>query len=414
MQSKVDMKKCISTFWCICFSSFLLAQRTIDSITVWHAELTTPGGALPFVFDMGTAPDPVTGGIVYTIHNGVEQLSNNMIQVGDTLQFGNAVFNTVIYAAYNKQKDTLRGYWQDYSRPSKYTLPFIAIKNAGYRFSRSPKEPVADISGKWTAIFDPETDPDTTIGLFTQTGNHLSGTFMTTAGDHRFLEGEVDGNVFRLSAFDGSHAFLFTGKISEDGTLHGDFWSGIHYHAAFVAERNDDAQMPDPTQLTYLKPGYTDFTFSLPDENGNMVSPGDPAFAGKVLIIEITGSWCPNCKDETSYLHDLLERYTGKDIAVIALQFERQTDPEPFKKNMEKLRGYFGITYPMLNAGLPKDAATTLPMLDRVKSYPTTIVLDKEHRVAQIYTGFSGPATGAAFLDFRVQFEGMLDTLLAR
>jgi hypothetical protein len=46
-----------------------------------------------------------------------------------------------------------------------------------------------------------------------------------------------------------------------------------------------------------------------------------------------------------------------------------------------------------------------MPVLDRVKSYPTFIFVGARGEVLAIYTGFSGPATGLAYQELQDQFE---------
>jgi thiol-disulfide isomerase/thioredoxin len=295
-------------------------------------------------------------------------------------------------------------------------LPFNAelVSENKYRFQNMPLPPIANISGTYDAVFTDENGIDSTVGIFKQSGNHLTGTFLTKTGDYRFLEGEVSADSFFLSAFDGSHAFLFKGKIHDEVTLTGHFWSGKHYHATFTAKRNDQAKLPDAKKLTYLKEGYTKIDFRFPDENGKMVSLTDEQFTNKPVILLITGSWCPNCMDEAAYMSQVEETYRNTDLRIVTLQFERQTDPLHFASNMARLRNHFGIEYPMLNAGSNRNAGTALPMLNQVMGFPTTIILDRDHEVVEIHTGFSGPATGDIFLEYQKNFEALLDNLLIK
>ena len=378
----------------------------------YRATLQTPGGELPFGLELKISSDSKSG--IYTIVNGPEQISNTFsIPDNDSLHLNFPVFNTeLVLLLKNTQEEIITGIWYDHSRIGNYYLPFNAELNKKYRFIENPLPPKQNISGRWETIFSSESGSENTVGIFKQEGNHLSGTFLTTTGDYRFLEGEVSADSFFLSAFDGSHAFLFKGKIQDDGNLTGGWWSGNHYSAKFVATRNENAQLPDPKSLTFLKPGYNKIAFAFPDENGNLISLEDEQFKNKVIIIQITGSWCPNCMDETSYLSEVEDKYKNKDLAIIALSFERQPDPKNFRENIEKERHHFGVSYTFLNAGLPKNASEALPMLNNVMGFPTTIILNKKQEVVEIYTGFSGPATGEIFLEFQKGFESLLDSLL--
>ncbi len=396
----------------------------------WRASLLTPGGELAFLMRINTNLDLMPGG---EIVNGDEvinfQFSGDTIMIGvdtivamrpinskDTFSIRFPVFNTEIKLKYAEDKKSISGNWYDHSRPGNYYLPFhaelIPQNEKIYRFIKDPLPEKANISGRYDAVFRDESTTDSTVGIFRQTGNYLTGTFLTTTGDYRFLEGEVSADSFYLSAFDGSHAFLFKGKINDDATLTGGYWSGKHYHATFTATVNANAQLPDPRSLTFMKEGFDKIDFSFPDENGNMISLSDKQFKNKPVILQSTGSWCPNCMDETSYMSEVEERYKNTGLTIIALSFERQPDPENFKLNIAKLKSYFGVDYLFLNAGLPKTASDALPMLNHVMGFPTTIILDKNHHVVEIYTGFNGPATGDLFIQYQKEFEALIEGLL--
>jgi hypothetical protein len=54
----------------------------------------------------------------------------------------------------------------------------------------------------------------------------------------------------------------------------------------------------------------------------------------------------------------------------------------------------------------------SLPMLNNFLAFPTTIIIDRKGNVRRIHTGFSGPATGVHFTEFKKEFELFIDTLL--
>ena len=348
----------------------------------------------------------------YTIINGDENISGQIIPTlqRDSFKMEIPVFNSAIIFATTPDAEIFNGRFYDYSRPGNYYLPFIAEMLADNaedtRFPCAAEAPpTVDFSGKWDAVFYDQGVPDSTVGIFEQQGKYLKGTFLTTTGDYRFLAGNVCGNKMFLSAFDGSHAFLFSGEMLADGTIKGNFYSGSHFTATFIAAKNPNAKLPDPEKLTYLKPGYTTIDFTFPDASGKPVSLSDPQFANKAVIITITGSWCPNCMDETSYLSEIEETYKAKGLEIIALSFERKTDSATFAMSIQKVRDHFGTEFTYLNAGLPKTASDALPMLNKVMGFPTMILLDRNHEVVSIHTGFSGPATNKLFVEFQQKFE---------
>lgn len=295
-------------------------------------------------------------------------------------------------------------------------VPFEANYGEKERFTATEK-PTSDISGIWETVFYPdEKDPYMAKGIFKQKGNLVTGTFRTTTGDYRFLEGVVTGDSMRISAFDGAHAFLFTAGIT-DSTLNGNFYSGNHYLEAFKAVRNPNFELPDADSLTFLKEGYERFEFAFPDDEGAIITNDDEAFTDKVLIVQIMGTWCPNCLDESKFLVEYLKQNPSEDLAVVALAFEYAKTEESAFKAIRRLRDRLGITYPILLAQYGSSdkgkANEKLPMLNAVLSYPTTIFIDKKGQVRKISTGFNGPATGQKYLDFKEGFESFVNALLS-
>jgi len=144
------------------------------------------------------------------------------------------------------------------------------------------------------------------------------------------------------------------------------------------------------------------------------ISLNDQRFKNKAIVIEIMGSWCPNCMDETAYLASIYKRYAKHGLEIIGLAYERTSDFERAKKNITRLKSQLQANYEVLITGLTgKDKASeSLPFLNKISAFPTTIILDKKHHVKSIYTGFSGPATGKAYEAFKFKFENMIAEVL--
>lgn len=295
-------------------------------------------------------------------------------------------------------------------------MDFKAVKNDS-RFATYDRVSKFDISGNWETVFSPNSEDDKYIakGVFNQKGNIVTGTFRTTTGDYRYLEGVLNGNQLQLSTFDGAHAFLFTAEL-KDSTMNGVFYSGNHWKEPFIAKRNDTFKLPDANQLTYLKEGYETVAFSYPDENGNMVSLKDDRFKDKVVLIQIMGTWCPNCLDESKYYSEFYKNNKDQNLEIVALAFEYVKTPEKAFNNIKRLKQDVGIEYPVLMAqhgSVSKVKANKkLPMLNHVLSYPTTIFIDKKGEVRKIHTGFNGPATGEKYMEFKKEFERFVDGLI--
>ncbi|RMG81150.1 MAG: TlpA family protein disulfide reductase [Bacteroidetes bacterium] len=376
-----------------------------------------PEGMLPFNFEVIYDE---SGGFHIEIINGNERIPVPDVSFGrsksrakDSIRIDFPVYETYIIAFY--EDNDLEGYWYVPARGSNYRIPFSAKYGKDYRFTPLKEPPAADLTGRWEVLFSEE-DGSTfpAVGEFTQSGNHLSGTFLTETGDYRFLDGTVQGDHLYLSCFDGSHAFLFDAKINPDETLTGAFRSGVHYKATWSAKRNSEATLKNPYDLTSLVDGYETVQFSFPSPDGRLISPDSEEYRGKVKIIQIFGTWCPNCRDETAFLVEYLNEHPHPDLKVIGLAFEKHREKEKAFERIRTWQAHFKMNYDIAFAGYydKEEAAKALPMLNHVLSYPTLIFLDKNNKVRKIHTGFAGPAT-AEYEAFKAEFDELVNKLLA-
>lgn len=372
------------------------------------------GGELPFNFEVIYENE---NDFYIEIINGEERIRVDDIIMGrdpttakDTVLINIPIFDSYFRGIY--EEDVMEGEWIVRNR-EEYRIPFVAHFGRAHRFTTLRKEPVMDLSGKWKTFFEVETDtPYPAIGEFEQNGNHLQGTFRTETGDYRFLEGTVQADKLYLSCFDGGHAFLFEGKIQPDSTILGIFRSGTHYQTLWEAERDPSFELSDPDSLTFLREGYQELSFSFPDADGNIISLADERFEGKAKIIQIMGTWCPNCWDETRFLIDFVQNNPTEDIQIIALSFEKYEAEEKALKAIRTYREKMQLPYPILHAGTygSEEAKKALPALNHILSYPTMIFLDQQNRVQKIHTGFNGPAT-SRYKDFVTDFNQAVQSL---
>jgi thiol-disulfide isomerase/thioredoxin len=377
---------------------------------IWRAELRlTETEALPFLFEAryeGAKP------VIHIINAG-EKIKVDEIRFSeDSMVIRLPVFDSEIRARMLGSR--LEGVWINHARKSNNQVPFTAVYGKSVRFE-TDRPPQIDVTGKWEVDFSPGSEDSTkAIGLFRQKGNTVSGTFLTATGDYRFLEGNVEGDSVYLSCFDGTHAYLFKAKLEKMGGLTGTFWAGKHWKEPWRAVKNDKYELPDAESLTYLKPGYERVSFRLPSFTGDTVSLEDQEFKNKVVIIQIMGSWCPNCMDETSFLSEYYRANKEKGLEVVGLAFEKTSDKKQAWNNIERLKKRFRVEYPVLLAGTSnkEQAASVLPMLNHIMSYPTTIFIDKKGIVRKIHTGFAGPATGAYYEAFVEKFDSFMEKLL--
>ncbi|MEM1263115.1 MAG: TlpA disulfide reductase family protein [Pseudomonadota bacterium] len=379
---------------------------------VWQAALELPGGKTPFGLEFGREGD---SGYRATLLNGHERVTVPNVtfdsETGDLSlvfpAFGNRIDATL-------QDGVLVGNLRKLQRTEIQVIPFSAKPGT---VADATALSQVDLSGRWEVTFT-EDDGSTypAVGEFAQRGDRLFGTFLTTTADYRYLGGRVDGNTMTLSTFDGAHAFLFRGEVRPNGNLTGEFWSGLASYETFVAIRNKDARLPDANQLTYLNPGYERFEFEFEDVNGNVVRFDDPRFDGKVVIVTLAGSWCPNCHDEAAFMAPLYDKYRDQGLEIVALMFEHVgSDKEAARRQVGAFRDKFAINYETLIAGTSdKDQASELlPSLNAVMAFPTTVFIDSNGGVRRIHTGFSGPGTGEHYTELTSEFTAFIETLLA-
>jgi thiol-disulfide isomerase/thioredoxin len=309
-------------------------------------------------------------------------------------------------------KETIHGNWHNLNKGVNYKIPFSAKLN-NEKLKEIPKDLPLDLSGRWKTFFSPNTkNEEIAIGVFSSNSNHLTGTFLTETGDYRFLEGETDRDNMFLSCFDGSHAFFFEAYIKND-SLKGKFYSGSHYTTDWIATKDENFTLRNPDSLTYLVK-TEDFKFKVKDLENKDFTFSSENYKNKVCIIQIMGTWCPNCIDETRFLKEMYEKYHEKGLEIISVCYE---SPAVFEEQVQKvnlMKKRLNLDFTFLIGGQANKALASehFSMLNQIISYPTAIFLDKNGRVVKIHTGFNGPGTGEIYTEFVKETEELIMSLL--
>jgi thiol-disulfide isomerase/thioredoxin len=346
------------------------------------------------------------------IINGKEEINvDEIIFNGDSAFIRMPVFDSEFRI--RMSGDSLKGFFLNHARTSKNVFEFIARK-ADTRDRSGGKVFPLDISGRYHVVFDGEDDESKdAIGVFETNGTHATGTFLTTTGDYRYLSGKIENGKLFLSAFDGSHLFYFDAVIKGDSLINGNFYSGKHWHDTWHAVRDANYELRSADSLTKIISPDRKINFKFPDESGKLIELSDDQFKNKPVVIQIMGTWCPNCLDETVFLS---EWYAEKkdSIELIALDYEKIPDFATASNNIKRLKQRLRINYPVLFAGSAdkKEASKTLPVLDRIFAFPTTLFLDRNKNVVAIHTGFSGPGTGEEYQKLIRHFRELTESLL--
>jgi thiol-disulfide isomerase/thioredoxin len=426
----------------------------------WRAWLDSPGGELPFLMEVRKSHDQDSPRVF--LLNGSERIevpevNYRYVSQGLILPYPNPVpkidpadqdpvviafdfphYDSMITARFNAEGTRLDGHWYKRRGLDRWMeMPFHAAytqSSSGpshLRFAPTPiplgMPQLPDLAKRYEVKFESSADP--AIALFhrpVEPGSTVAGeieaTFLTTTGDYRYLAGRIDGDRLRLSVFDGAHAFLFTARLQPDEAnppkLSGDFWSSDRWHEKWTASANPNIQLPDAWAEVGLLPeaDRPDWRlFSYPGLDRREHKLGAAEFDAKARLIVLFGTWCPNCHDESAYLKELYQRYHAQGLGITALAFEVTGDQTRDLLQIRRYRDQLKLPYPVLLAGVAdkSKAAKAFPILSQVKSYPTTLFIDAKGKIRAVWSGFSGPATGAAHQKLRAEFESRIEQLLA-
>jgi thiol-disulfide isomerase/thioredoxin len=304
----------------------------------------------------------------------------------------------------------LEGSYNRGTRGAPY--PFSAQRSAEPSSTGAAQAP--DIAGEWKIPRESNKGEQAWRFLVKQSGNEVSAAILRIDGDTGALTGTFRDGKFVISHFSGARPLLLEITPSSDGSL--DIVQ--NRQTQMVAYRLDDARAKaageptDPMAHTRAKDPNAVFAFSFPDLDGHTVTNTDERFQNKVLMISMTGSWCPNCHDEAPFLTELYKKYRGQGLEVIAFAFEEADQ----LKNPVRLKAFmknFGIDYPVLLVGIPDELAEKVPQAENLNAFPTTIFVGRDGRIKSIHAGFASKATGDIHAKGKEEITGIVEGLLA-
>ena len=374
----------------------------------WRGVIQLQGTEVPFNFEVSTS----NGKPEVKLKNADENLVlDELRKEGDSLVMVMHIFDAELRV--KAEGDSLKGFFIK-NDVKNYRLPFVATAGQNFRFEGADENPDVDFTGNYESVLTNAEDTTQAVAILKQTGSKVTGTFLTPLGDYRYLEGNVVGGKLKLSVLDGNHVFLFTAEKKDGDSLVGEYLSGKSWKQVWKGKLNPEAALPDPGKLTLLKPGVETIDFSFPDADGMKVSSTDERFKNKVVIIQLLGTWCPNCMDESKFLAEWYPKNKDRGIEVVGLAFEAKDDFAYASARVKKMSGRLGVPYPVLIAGNKdkKKAAEAMPMLQKVVAFPTTLYIGRDGKVKKIHTGFSGPGTGVHYERFREDFNSTINNLL--
>jgi thiol-disulfide isomerase/thioredoxin len=277
--------------------------------------------------------------------------------------------------------------------------------------------PAPRIAGEWIIPYHSPKGETAWRLIVHQKGPAVEATILRIDGDTGTLTGRFDQGTFRLSHYAGERPALLEVTPRPDGSL-GLALTDASGRKEFSALSTDRAHAAganpsDPMNFTTVNDRAAPFAFSFPDLAGKAVSNTDARFRHKVVVVDVMGSWCPNCHDEAPYLQALYAKHRHEGLEVVALNFEQ---PDQLGKS-DRLRAFiqrYGLTYTVLLAGQVKEAPAKLPQTVNLNAWPTTFFIGRDGRVKAVHVGFTSPGSGQRDIETKAAFEHEVDTLLAQ
>ena len=370
---------------------------------VWQGNMHFSQATVPFTFEV-SYQEAIP---VITLINGEERIDiDESLIKKDSIYMPMHVFDAFISATFSSNK--MVGYWVKLD-----SIPFTARFNSP-RFKTSKSRKSVQIENRINMTFSPPGGLEYPgIGLFSQQGNNVTGTILTEVGDYRYFEGVMNKNTLKLSTFDGVHAFMLTGKY-EEGKWTGDFHFDNKYVEKWTGFYDESVELRDPFEMVTIdkETERPYFDIIAPASGRNVVDPLE--YEGKVVIIQLFGTWCPNSYDETRYLVNRYEDFHQKGVEILAVSYEVKYSEEYGLRRIDEYTNKMKIPYKVLLGGRvnKEQAAMAFPFMNRIQAFPTLIILDKHGIARYVNSYFLGPATGENFLEFRERLDSIVDELL--
>jgi thiol-disulfide isomerase/thioredoxin len=402
MKTKLSALFLVMTVALVAFPSRAAAQSLTG---LWDATVVVNGGLeVPFRFELAGSGSAIKG----SFFNGDDKVTSTT----GHLENGSLVLSFDEYGTRLEAtvKDgRLEGQYTRGTRGAPY--PFQAK-----RFVPAPAadEKTPSISGLWNVQVKSSKGEDAWQLIVRQAGAEASASILRIDGDTGTLTGTYHDGKFVLSHFSGARPLRLELTPGPDGTLSvvQNKDNPLTATRSEIAKAKGLPQPSDPSRFTSVKDPTEPFRFSFPDLTGKIVSNTDPRFQGKVVIVSIGGSWCPNCHDEAPFFTELYKKYHAKGLEIVALSFEEEAQ----LKDPVRLRAFikrYGIEYTVLIPGDPKELNEKVPQGVNLNAYPTSFYLGRDGRVRSAHAGFPGKATGKFHTDAKEEIAALVERLLA-
>jgi thiol-disulfide isomerase/thioredoxin len=150
------------------------------------------------------------------------------------------------------------------------------------------------------------------------------------------------------------------------------FQEFIDKQQALAAKKADEAI---GKEMAENKP--VPFDFKLLDLDGKPFALA--SLKGKVVVVDVWGTWCPPCRAEVPHFVELQKTYGKQGLQIVGINYERAPDPIPGIKTFAK---EYGINYPLVIG----DDETQKKIPD-FQAFPTTLFIDRKGDVRLVAVG---------------------------
>jgi thiol-disulfide isomerase/thioredoxin len=407
----------------------LFAQTSPHApIGLWDGSIQGKAGEVNFGVDLKAKPD---GTLQATLVNAADRqpFSSATWDGKDATLALRMNYYDGVLTARMVSPQRMEGEYSRQTSGGRVRIPLVLVPH----HESAAKKPWtgASLSGDWLFTWAGEQGAEKT----TQANFHqqklaaadgevaVNGIIEPVSGDTGLLHGHVftgpDGKLhFHLSRFDGIHVMAIDGEFLPDGGLKGNE-GGVVALEPFTARRSSNAATANPNALaetlTHVKDPAEPFRFSGVDSSGKRVNQDSPEFKGKPLIIDIFGTWCPNCHDEAPVLEKLYRKYHSQGLQIVGLAYEYVADAARDQQQIAIYRAKYGLTFPLLLSGTTDEGqiAKTLPQLVNFGAFPTSIYVDRTGHVRAILAGFTGPSTGEKYQEVQQRMDELARGIVA-
>lgn len=387
----------------ILFTLVASAAAELPGSGLWDASVIVNDVEIPFRMEISTKPLPAgaffNGDLMVRSTGGAVQDDGTLV-----LQFDH--YASKLVAKWDGER------WiGTYGRQGRTPYAFQARKFAAAEWTGEEKIP--NIAGLWDIPVKSAKGENAWRFIVRQSGPEVTATILRVDGDTGALSGKFQNGKFVLSHFSGARPALVEVTPKADGTLE----VVQNRKAAYAALRSNEARVKglaeptDPSRHTSVKDPTERFRFSAVDLNGKTVTESDARFTGKVVLLSLGGSWCPNCHDEAPFLVELDKEYAARGLAVVNLSFEEAEQ----LKDPVRLRAFikqYGIRHTVLLGGEPEQVRERLPQAVNLNTWPATFFIGRDGRVRGVHAGFAGPATGEAHVKLKAEVRETVERLL--